>query len=171
MNLTFILGAALLALLASLLPALIHKAHWKILREFYSTRDVFRQLVRQLVYTECGTVTVNYLARGSGVAMKSSSTTPLTQAQAASLQVQKAVVTYSAQTDTVCTITHNWGLDASAPEYCDPDLSYVLLADYTVVPALSFTFGNTNAVVVTKNSVIGPCTVLVTLRRNSTEGQ
>jgi hypothetical protein len=170
MHLIQILGAVLMALLM-VLPALIHKAHWKVVREFYATRHVFRLLVRQLVYSECGTVTVNYLMRGSGVSIKSSSTTPPTQAQASSLQVQKAVVTYSAQTDTICTITHNWGLDVSAPEYCDPDLSYVLLADYTVVPALSFTFGNTNAVVVTKNSVVGPCSVLVTLRRNSTEGQ
>ena len=170
MHLIQILGAVLLALLM-VLPALTKKAHWKVLQQFYATRHVFRLLVRQLVYSELGAVTVNYLMRGAGVAIKSSSTTPPTQIQAASLQVQKAVVTWGAQTDTVTTLTHNWGLDVSAPEYCDPDLSYVLLADYTIYPALAFTFGNTNAVVITKNSLVGPCVVLVTLRRNSTEGQ
>ena len=171
MNLTFLLGAALVALLASLLPALRHKAHWKFLKDFYGTRHVFRQLVRQLVYSELGTITTNYLMRGSGVAIRYTSVTPPTAIQASSLQVQKAILTWSAAGDPSATITHNWGLDVSAPEYCDPDLSYVLLADCTVYPALSFTFANTNAVVVTKNAIIGACTVLVTLRRNSTEGQ
>jgi hypothetical protein len=169
MNWTFILGAVLVALLM-VLPALIHKHHWKILREFYATRDVFRQLVRNLLCEELGAITTTYYNRGAGRAIRGS-TTPCTGAQASALEVQKAVIAWGAATDTAATFTHNWGLDASAPDYADPDASYVLLVDHTYMPSLVFTFLNVNAVLVTKAVTTGPCTVLITLRRNSTEGQ
>lgn len=169
MNLTFLLGAALVALLASLLPALIHKAHWKVLQEFYATRHVFRLLVRQLVYGECGTVTVTYYCRGSGPGILGVANTPPTAAQAATFQVQKALIAFSATTDVQALFTHNWGLDASAPGYYDPVISVYQILDNTYAPSLTFDVTNTNVVKVNKKATDAPCTVLVALMRNPPE--
>lgn len=169
MNLILMLGAVLLALLM-VLPALTKKAHWKVLREFYATRHVFRLLMRNLLCDELGAVTVTYYVRGSGVAVLASTTGP-TAVQASSIQVQKAVVAFGLVSDVQALITHNWGLDKSAPGYYDPDLSYILAVDHTYMPSLTFDFANTNVVAVNKTVNTGPCTVLVTLRRPSTEGQ
>lgn len=170
MNLTFLIGAALVALLASLLPALIHKAHWKVLRDFYATRHVFRLLMRDLLCDELGAVTVTYYIRGSGVSILGSTTWP-TAVQASSIQVQKAVVDFGAVADVKALFTHNWGLDKSAPGYFDPVVCFILTVDHTYMPSLTFDFANTNVVAVNKTVNTGPCTVLVTLKRPSSEGQ
>jgi hypothetical protein len=166
MNLTVILGAALMALLASL-PALLHKEHWNILREFYATRHVFRLLMRNLLSEELGAVTVTYYIRGSGRTIKS--TTPPTAIQASAVEVQRALVVFGAATDVQALFTHNWGLDASGPEYYDPGISWYLTVDHTYMPSLTFDVANTNVVKINKAASTGPVTCIVELRRDNTE--
>ena len=84
----------------------------------------------------------------------------------------KAVVTLpSSGVPSQAFITHNWGLDASAPGYFDPQAEFYQLVDYSFCPSLTFDFSNTNVVAVHKAPNIMPTTVpvmvLVTLRRGN----
>jgi len=168
MNLIQFLGAVLSALLLAA-PALMLKTHWRIVREFYATRAVFRGLVRNLLCQELGTVTVTYKIRGAGVSIDS--TTGPTAAQAAELQVQKALVAFGAVGDTQALFTHNWGLDASAPEYYDPVICVWPTVADTYYTCLTFDQTNTNVVKINKAANYGPITVVVALLRNSSMGQ
>lgn len=76
--------------------------------------------------------------------------------------------------DTQGTLTHNWGLDASAPTYFDPEVWYNTengsgTAAGTWVVQLSFDLTNTNVVLVNKLAgaagVGNAGTFIITLRR------
>ena len=76
--------------------------------------------------------------------------------------------------DTQATLTHNWGLDASAPTYFDPEVWYWMqngsgTASGTWVPMLTFDLTNTNVVLVNKiagAAAVGNAgTFIITLRR------
>lgn len=76
--------------------------------------------------------------------------------------------------DSQATLTHNWGLDASAPTYFDPEVWYWMqngsgAASGTWVTMLTFDLTNTNVVLV--NKIVGSAAVanagtfIITLRR------
>lgn len=79
------------------------------------------------------------------------------------------------------TITHNWGLDKSAPEYLEPEIWYWCenstdgAPGATWLPMLTFDLTNTNLVLV--NKIVGAAatptggTYIITLRRPYEPGQ
>lgn len=116
-------------------------------------------------------VSVTYYIRGGGVQINGSTTGP-TGAQAAQVQVQKAVVVFGVTADAQALFTHNWGLDASAPTYFEPELLYVEdQSTNTYQPALTFDRTNTNVFKINKAATDAPTTVLIVLRRPHSAGQ
>ena len=121
-------------------------------------------------------VTVTYSVRGGGlnpVRILASTTVP-TATQAAQVQKQSALIAFGADGDTQALFTHNWGLDASAPAYYEPEVLWKFMALPTTTVAFNFTFdfSNTNVVAINKASVVGSaCTILVSLRRPHSVGQ
>jgi hypothetical protein len=156
------LGAALLALLVMLLPALAHKEHWNVIREswWYPLRRVFG-----FVAEELGAITTAYWTRGAGVMIRGSAT-PATATQAQQVTMQKALITFGVLGDAQATFTHNWGLDISAPEFHDPEILWDLISTglTTYTPLVTFDRSNTNVVYVNKTGGDG-CVINVTLRR------
>ena len=127
--------------------------------------------------SELGVVVTLYTGRsgipGGGVLLLNSNTPP-TAVQSSQLPRLDVLVAFAADTDTVATITHNWGLDASAVNYLDPEITYRLLLTSgantgTYLPALTFDVTNTNLVLVRKvagaNGNVLTASYLVTLRR------
>jgi hypothetical protein len=121
-------------------------------------------------------VGTNYFARSGvpgGLVLINGSATPPTAIQASQIpRLTCAVVMNLA--DTQATLTHNWGLDASAPTYFDPEVWYTVqngsgTASGTWVPQLSFDLTNTNVVLVNKLAgaagVGNAGTFIITLRR------
>lgn len=162
---SLIYGAALLVALLLASPAL-DRFHFKPWGDWKPQRIRWRDLVT----SELGTVTVTYNIRGGGVTIKAS-TTPPTAAQAAQVQKQSAVVAFGATADVQALFTHNWGLDASAPTYYEPEILLYQLLDGTYAPSLTFDVTNTNVVAINKLGSNAPTTVLVVLRRPHAVGQ
>ena len=170
MDNVLIYGAVLLlALLASVLPALAHKEHWVVMREAW--RAPLRLLLGVLT-EELGAVTTGYYVRGGGGVTIMGSPTPATAAQASQVQRQTAVITFGLLGDSAATFTHNWGLDVSAPVYRDPEILWDLVSTglTTYTPLIAFDRSNTNSVIVTKTGG-DACVVVVTLRRPHSTGQ
>jgi hypothetical protein len=117
-------------------------------------------------------VNVTYYVRGVGVAVNGSGT-PATQAQAQQVYKQSAIVVFGVTGDIAATFTHNWGLDASAPTFIDPEILYEFLSTAltTFTPLITFDRSNTNAVFINKPSTGDACTLRVTLRRPHSAGQ
>lgn len=115
-------------------------------------------------------VTVTYFIRGGGVTINGSVTPPSGQ-QAAQVATQKAVVVFGASADVRALFTHNWGLDASAPGYFDPQISVEPLSANTYWPSLTFDVTNTNAVAINKATGDAGTTVVITLRKPNSIGQ
>ena len=98
-----------------------------------------------------------YFARSGvpgGLVLINGSATPPTAIQASQIPRLTVKVVMNLA-DTQGTITHNVGLDASAPTYFDPEAWYNMengsgTASGTWVPQLSFDFTNTNVVLVNK---------------------
>jgi len=111
-------------------------------------------------------VTVSYYARGGGVLINGSATPP-TAAQANFVPTIKALVVFGVTADVQALITHNWGLDASAPTYYDPEITYFQISDGTYSPSLTFDLSNTNVTKVNKSGSNQGITVLVCLRKGS----
>jgi hypothetical protein len=113
-------------------------------------------------------VNVLYYARGgSGVTIEGSATGPTSQ-QAAQCPMIKAQVVFGVQADVQALITHNWGLDASAPGYYDPEIQWYQISDNTsYAPSITFDVSNTNVVKVNKNSTNEGITIMVILRKGS----
>ena len=111
-------------------------------------------------------VNVLYYARGGGVTIEGSATGP-TATQAQFCPTIKAVVVFGVTADVQALITHNWGLDASAPGYYDPEVQIVQISDGTYAPSLTVDWANTNVVKINKLGSNQPITVQVTLRRGS----
>jgi hypothetical protein len=170
---TFYLGAALLLLLASL-PAL-ETLNIKPFGDWAPKRGPWRATLWDLLRSELGAITTTYYVRG-GTTLINGSTTAPTAAQASQVQKQAAVIIFSVVGDAQATFTHNWGLDASAPTYREPEILYdfISTAVATYEPLITFDRSNTNAVLVNKSSVYNPgdaCTIVVTLRRPHSSGQ
>lgn len=159
MKYTTKLGAALLALLASL-PALAMK-QFQALRAWTPPG---------LIPGEAGVVVVNYYVRGGGIAINGSATPP-TATQAQQVMKQSARITMAAE-DIQARFTHNWGLDNSAPTFYEPEILVYQLSDMTFyAPSLTFDVANTNVVTLNKNTGAGLVGVLVTLRKPHSTGQ
>jgi len=163
MNLLIYCGALLVAVLALSLPALCHRCHYTILRKAW--RDPLR-LMFAVLTEELGAVTVYYYARAGGVTLEGSTTGP-TATQAAQCPMIKAKVVFGVTADAQALITHNWGLDASAPGYYDPEIQWYQISDGTYMPSLTFDVANTNVVNVNKLGTNAPTTVIVILRKGS----
>jgi hypothetical protein len=169
MQLAIYLGLALFALFITLAFPLAHKEHWVVMRE--SWRLPLRVALRQFMLDELGAVTVTYYDRG-GVARINGSTTAPTASQASELQKQSALVVFGVTADAQALFTHNWGLDASAPGYFEPELLMVEPQSVTTYfPLLTFDRTNTNVFKINKPATDAPTTVLITLRRPHSMGQ
>ena len=105
-----------------------------------------------------------YYARGSGILINGSATSPTTT-QGAQLQTIKASCVFGVTADAQVLITHNMGLDVSAPTYLDPQVMVEPQSTTTYWPLLTFDRTNTNVLKVNKPATDGPTTVLVTIRR------
>lgn len=115
-------------------------------------------------------VIVLYYARGGGVTIEGSATGPTTT-QAPFCPCIKAKVVFGTAPDVQALITHNWGLDASAPGYFDPEIQFYQLSDMTsYAPSITFDVSNTNVVVVNKNATQAGVTLIVTLRKGTGPG-
>jgi len=119
-------------------------------------------------------VTVSYFIRGGGVLINGS-VTPPTKTQAQAVYVQKAQINF-ADSDTQALFTHNWGLDASAPTYFDPEILGPAVVGpaqtgQTWLPAFTFDFSNTNVLIVNKLNATGTGgTYIFGIRRGSVQG-
>jgi len=119
-------------------------------------------------------VTVTYSIRGGGLNPVTilASTTPPTATQAAQVQKQTALVAFGADADTQALFTHNWGLDASAPAYYEPEVMANLVALPATFCGLTFDWSNTNVLKINKANAAGSAlSVLVTLRKPHSIGQ
>ena len=169
MNLLTTIGAALMlfALLYAL-PALgLNFKPFGDLREhpFRSFR------LWDLVQSELGAVSVVYYSRGGPVTINGS-TTPPTAQQAAFLMKQSAKVVFGVTADAQALFTHNWGLDASAPTYFEPEILQVgMLSVTTYHPLITFDWSNTNVLAINKPNTDAPFTCAVTIRRPHSTGQ
>ena len=143
-----IYGAALLLSLLIALPALDYF-------NFKPFGDLRRGPLWDLVWSELGAVTVTYYCRGGGVAINGSTTAP-TGAQAGFLQKQTATIAFGATADAQALFTHNWGLDASAPTYFEPEIMCFQTLGGTYSPSLTFDLSNTNVVKVNKAATAPP---------------
>lgn len=109
-------------------------------------------------------VSVTYYARAGGVLINGSTTGP-TATQASQLQEIAAVCVFGVTADVQALITHNWGLDASAPGYQFPQVWSEPISTTTSVPLVTFWRANTNVLTVNKPATDGPTTILVTVRK------
>jgi hypothetical protein len=143
-------GVALfLSLLASALPALIHREHREYLRGEWA--NPLRLLLGLMTETS-GVVVVTYCSSILGAP----TTTAPTGAQASQIPEISAQV-FFADADTAAVIVHNWGTAASSPAFLNPQVFFnkSLGGASDSSFATNFTFGltNTNSVTMVKNSV------------------
>ena len=130
---------------------------------------------------QLGAVSTFYFARsgipGGGVLINGSATPPTAQ-QASQCPMMKVQIIWNIA-DTQATITHNWGLDASAVTYFDPEIIAECqngsgTASGTWLPMLTFDRTNTNVILVNKlagAAAVGNAgTFLITLRRPHSTG-
>lgn len=95
----------------------------------------------------------------AGQAQILNSTTPPTGAQA-SLAPEIIITVGMLLADTVATVTHNFGLGASAPSFYDPQVVGPVwingpLGGGTNVPLVTFSWPNTNTIQINKLGVAG----------------
>ena len=116
-------------------------------------------------------VTVTYYVRGGNTLINGSTTAP-TAAQASQVHKQSAVVVFGVAGDVANALfTHNWGLDASAPGYLEPEVNAEPISSTTSFPMISFFRANTNVLQVMRVAGDTATTILVTLRRPHSIGQ
>jgi hypothetical protein len=153
MQLYVFIGAALMALLAMLLPALAHRQHWSVIREDW--RYPLR-LALGVLNEDLG-VAITYCWPGNGGGGVGGATPP-TAVAAAQVPVQTAQV-FFADTDTQAVVVHNKGLQASFPAFLYPVVVITKSLGGAVDTsfATNFTIGKalTNSVTINKLS-IGP---------------
>jgi hypothetical protein len=111
-----------------------------------------------------------YYARGAGFVINGSATAP-TSAQGSLLQMLRASCVFGVTADAQVLVTHNMGLDISAPTYLDPEVFMEPQSTTTYWPLITFDRTNTNVLKVNKPATDGPTTILVTIRRPHSEGQ
>lgn len=115
-------------------------------------------------------VSVTYYVRGGGIIINGSATSP-TNAQGSQLQKISAVVVFGVTADAQALITHNMGLDISAPTYLEPEVFWDAVSVTTYLPLITFDRTNTNMLAVNKPATDGPTTLRITLRRPHSSGQ
>lgn len=115
-------------------------------------------------------VTVTYYIRGGNTLINGSTTAP-TAAQASQVLKQSAVIVFGVVADNSALFTHNWGLDASAPTYLEPEVIMEPISSTTSWPMISFFKANTNVLQVMRPTSDAATTILVTLRRPHSIGQ
>ena len=118
-------------------------------------------------------VSVTYYIRGGPVTINGSTTAPTAQ-QARQVMKQSAVVVFGTVDDVNALFTHNWGLDASAPGYYEPEVLFEPIssgAANTSWPLITFWRANTNVLQVMKKAGDVGTTVLVTIRYPHSVGQ
>jgi hypothetical protein len=116
-------------------------------------------------------VTVTYYVRGGNTLINGSTTAP-TAAQASQVMKQAAVIVFGVAGDVASALfTHNWGLDASAPTYGEPEVIMEPLTNSTSWPAISFWRANTNVLQVMRPAGDAATTIRVTLRYPHSAGQ
>ena len=151
MQLFIFIGAALMALLVMLLPALAHKQHWNVIREDW--RRPLRQLLGAL-NEEFG-YSVIYCWPGG--ASGPTATNP-TAAAASQVNMQQALVALG-DAETFALFTHNWGLPASFPTFLFPVVMYrqsdIGTGPSTQLGNLTFILSNTNGVGIQKVAGVG----------------
>ena len=161
-------GAVLVGLLLALVAFMFsrYRIQGAIVRGPFTWRSFWGE--------ELGAVSVLYFIRGGPVIINGSATPP-TAIQASQVQKQTAQVIFTADSDVQALFTHNWGLDASAPTYFEPEILYweqLTNAGGTYVAGLTFDVTNTNVVKVNKLNFLGTGgTFIVTLRRPQSIGQ
>ena len=151
MQLYTFIGAALVALLVTLLPALAHKQHRNLIREEwrYPLRLMFGVLTSEL-----GTASILYTTPELGTP----TATAITAAVASKVVAQVAQVTF-ADGDLTIPFVHNWGgiMPASFPTWGFPEIQYYWLSQNasptSFQTALTFGIANTNQVTINKTSV------------------
>jgi hypothetical protein len=162
-------GAVLMALLMSVVPALVHREHRNFIRE--SWRHPLR-LALGVLTGELGLVVVTYCHPILGAP----TTTAPTASQASQIPELAAQV-FFADGDTAAVISHNWGLPNSFPTWLWPQVFFnkSLGGASDSSFATNFTFGltNTNSVTMTKigNGTGQGGTYNVYLRRPHSIGQ
>ena len=109
---------------------------------------------------------IRYFARSGNGVLINDRETPPSAVEAAECPTIKALVGM-ASTDVQALVTHNWGLDVSAPGYYDPQISFVQFGDNTFAPSLTFDWSNTNVVMVNKMAGSFSIQIIVTLRRGN----
>ena len=161
-------GAVLIGLLLALVAFTFSrfKIQGGLSRGAFSWRSFLRE--------ELGAVSVLYSIRG-GVVLINASATPPTAIQASQVQKQTAQVIMG-DADVQALFTHNWGLDASAPTYFEPEISEVtgliLNAGGTYLTGFTFDRTNTNVVKINKLNFAGTGgTWVISLRRPQSIGQ
>lgn len=157
-----LIGAALVAL--ALLPAAVLLFHISL-----TPATLFG-----IGFGLAGTVTVTYESfqhtGAFGGGFTGGSATAPTAAQAKQISAMSILVNFT-DTDTVFSLTHNWGLSAAQaaallPQIIWDAVNFPQALGTQVVPALAFTFGDTNVIGVTKLADTGSgCTIVVYLRR------
>ncbi len=164
MQLLNFFGAALLLALLMILPALVFR------NELFKPVGNHKRCGR--FAEQAGAVTVTYYARNNnGISINGSTTAP-TATQASQLQKISATVVMGVTADVQALFTHNWGLDASAPGYFEPELLYVApLSLNTYQAAFTFDWTNTNVLAINKVATDAPGKWLITLRRPHSIGQ
>lgn len=105
-----------------------------------------------------------YYARGAGILINGSATGPSTT-QGAFLQRVTAACVFGVTADAQVLITHNMGLDVSAPNYQDPEVFMEPISTTTYWPLITFDRTNTNVLKANKPATDAPTTILVTIRR------
>jgi hypothetical protein len=120
-------------------------------------------------------LTISFYARNNTGLNVAASSSPLTSIQASQVFTQKALVAFL-DADVQALFTHNWGLDASAPTFFDPE---IFAAGYGVAnvagtyqAAFSYDFSNTNVVKINKLNFLGSGgTYVFTARKPHSVGQ
>lgn len=163
-----IYGAALLLALLIASPALDY-INFKPFGD--RLRRVRRFSLWDLVRCETGAVSVTYYIKGgNGVRINGSTTAPTAQ-QAQQCMKQSAIVVFGVTADAQALFTHNWGLDASAPTYIEPEIMMDPLSTTTYWPLITFDRTNTNVLAINKPATDGPTTIRVIIRRPHSIGQ
>ena len=169
MNYATIYGAALLLALLIASPAL----DWINFKPFgdWRPRRLGRGVLWELVHSELGAVSVTYYIRGGNGVTINGSTTPANASQAQQVYKQSAIVVFGVTADIQALFTHNWGLDASAPGYIEPEVLVEPVSTTTYWPLITFYRADTNVLTINKLGTDAPTTIKVTIRRPHSIGQ
>jgi hypothetical protein len=138
MNLT-IVSAVLLGFLALVATstALFFPVHYQVIRNRW--KQGLRSMLWELISCELGAITLVYSARNNSGLTILASATPLTAVQASQVQKITGLLAFGVG-DGLALFTHNFGLDASAASYYEPEILPVpaSVAGGSFVPCITY---------------------------------